>query len=55
MQVVKEARRLGAFCVRGNHDDSALAAYYAEQRGENIDVRIFNSSPVQLHPHDGVN
>jgi hypothetical protein len=41
VQVVKEARRLGAFCVRGNHDDSALAAYYASQRGEDIDVRIF--------------
>ena len=40
-QVVAEARRLGAHCVRGNHDDSALAAYRALQRGEGaqIDVR----------------
>ena len=36
---MKEARRLNAFCVRGNHDDSALAAYHAKQRGEHVDVR----------------
>ncbi len=40
LQVVKEARRLNAFCVRGNHDDSALAAYHAKQRGEDVDVRF---------------
>ncbi len=38
-QVVKEARQLNAFCVRGNHDDSALAAYHATQRGVDVDVR----------------
>ena len=47
-QVVKEARRLNAFCVRGNHDDSALAAYHAKQRGEDVDVRL-NSLALFAH------
>ena len=46
MQVVKEARQLGAFCVRGNHDDSALAAYYAVQRGDNVDVRLCSKTSL---------
>lgn len=29
MQVIAEARRLGFYSVRGNHDDKALAAYEA--------------------------
>ena len=54
LQVVKEARRLGAFCVRGNHDDSALAAYHAAQRSEHIDVRSLRTLPVLLYPRDGI-
>lgn len=37
-EVVAEARRLGAYAVRGNHDDSALAAYRALQRGEAAEI-----------------
>ena len=29
LQVIAEARRLGFYSVRGNHDDKALAAYEA--------------------------
>ena len=29
LQVIAEARRLGFYSVRGNHDDNALAAYEA--------------------------
>lgn len=31
LQVVRFARESNALCVRGNHDDAALAAYYAWQ------------------------
>lgn len=32
-EVVRFAREAGALCVRGNHDDAALAAYYAARAG----------------------
>lgn len=35
-QVIREARRLGAMAVRGNHDDSGLGAAEALRRGESV-------------------
>jgi hypothetical protein len=34
--VVQLLRELGAFCVRGNNDDEALAAHAAWRRGEAV-------------------
>ena len=34
--MVKKARKLGALSVRGNHDDSALAAYEEFTRGHEV-------------------
>lgn len=36
MQVIQEAQRLGALSVRGNHDDTGLAAYEEVQRGREV-------------------
>lgn len=36
LQVIAETRRLGAMSVRGNHDDSALAAFESLRRGEKV-------------------
>ena len=36
MQVLQEAQRLGALSVRGNHEDTALAAYEGYHRGEEV-------------------
>lgn len=37
VQVIQEARKMGALSVRGNHDDSGLAAYEAFTRGEEVE------------------
>eukprot|EP00210_Caulerpa_lentillifera_P006551 g6256.t1 len=36
LKVIRKAMKIGAFVVRGNHEDSALAAYYDDLRGEEI-------------------
>jgi len=36
IKVLKKAMKLNAIVVRGNHEDKALAAYYAHERGEEI-------------------
>ena len=46
-QVLQTARRLGALAVRGNHDESALAAYAELQRGISIAVSSL-SFPLHL-------
>ena len=49
VQVVSEARRLGAYSVRGNHDDSALAAYRALQQDKHAEIDVCPSP--RKHPH----
>ncbi|RHY99217.1 hypothetical protein DYB35_012599 [Aphanomyces astaci] len=39
VDVVQFARQSGALCVRGNHDDAALSAWYLRQRGTKDDAR----------------
>ncbi|RHZ08317.1 hypothetical protein DYB31_004343 [Aphanomyces astaci] len=38
-QIQTFARQSGALCVRGNHDDAALSAWYLRQRGTKDDAR----------------
>ena len=50
--MIAEARRLGALSVRGNHDDSGLAAYEALQRGEEVKEKhewVRNMSAADAH------
>ncbi|KAK9809206.1 hypothetical protein WJX72_011388 [[Myrmecia] bisecta] len=42
-EVIETARRLGAHSVRGNHDDRALAVLQARKRGDQSDVKAFDS------------
>ena len=36
VQVIQEAKRLRAYSVRGNHDDTGLAAYEDQLRGREV-------------------
>ena len=50
VQVVAEARRLGAYSVRGNHDDSALAAYRALQQNKHAEIDVCSRPRPRLLP-----
>ena len=50
VQVVAEARRLGAYSVRGNHDDSALAAYRALQQDKHAEIDVRSQPRPHLLP-----
>lgn len=43
--VVATVRQLGALCVRGNHDDSALEAYRQHAAGKKVKVERFPRLP----------
>ena len=50
MQVVETAQRLGALCVRGNHDDAALAAYKQYQCSNPTPKTLKKYNYLQQYP-----
>ena len=46
LQVIAEARRLGFYSVRGNHDDKALAAYEAFKANKPVPTKTWWAQPI---------
>ena len=63
LQVIAEARRLGFYSVRGNHDDKALAAYEAFKANKPVPAKTrwaqalpspFSNRCEAIHSREGV-
>ncbi|KAG7388756.1 hypothetical protein PHYPSEUDO_011775 [Phytophthora pseudosyringae] len=52
LDVVRFVRDSGSLCVRGNHDDAALSAFYAWERGGRVPGAAKYPYVEQLQPED---